>query len=255
MVELKELKQTWDELGQRDPMWAVLAEPDKKGNRWQTDEFFATGVSEINRLLANGGALGFPKNRLKALDFGCGPGRLTQALATHFDEASGVDIAPSMIQKANSLNRHGAKCKYFVNEASDLRLFPSERFDFIVSMIVLQHVGTEPAKKYIREFVRILAPGGLLVFQVPDSRVQEATVAPQPPLLIDRMHSMTPQFALNIYRAIRRRPKPLPAWEMHGVPRAEVERIANTAGGLILSCIPSDAAGKSWKDFWYYVTR
>lgn len=48
--------------------------------------------------------------RKHALDFGCGVGRLTQALAAHFDEVTGVDISPSMIKLAKKYSRHGDGC-------------------------------------------------------------------------------------------------------------------------------------------------
>ncbi len=54
--------------------------------------------------------ISFPKRR--ALDFGCGVGRLTQALARHFNIVDGVDIAPSMIELANQFNRSGGRCRY-----------------------------------------------------------------------------------------------------------------------------------------------
>ena len=44
------------------------------------------------------------------LDIGCGVGRLTQALSSRFDECWGVDIAPSMIESANKLNRCPDRC-------------------------------------------------------------------------------------------------------------------------------------------------
>ena len=56
----------------------------------------------------------------QALDFGCGVGRLTQALAEHFERVAGVDIAASMIARARQENRHGDRVRYVVNERSDL---------------------------------------------------------------------------------------------------------------------------------------
>ena len=42
------------------------------------------------------------------------------------------------------------------------------RFDLAYTRIVLQHVaGRDLARSYIREFVRVLAPGGIAMFQVP----------------------------------------------------------------------------------------
>jgi SAM-dependent methyltransferase len=93
---------------------------------------------------------------------------LTQALAEHFQEVHGVDIAPAMIAKAKELNRHGDRCIYYLNEVPHLRLFTDHTLDFVFSALVLQHLPGPLALGYIREFVRVTKPGGLVVFQIPD---------------------------------------------------------------------------------------
>lgn len=55
----------------------------------------------------------------KALDFGCGMGRLTQALTKYFEEVYGIDIAPSMIKLTEKYNRYDNKCKFFLNTTDD----------------------------------------------------------------------------------------------------------------------------------------
>jgi ubiquinone/menaquinone biosynthesis C-methylase UbiE len=108
-----------------------------------------------------------PKTNGAALDFGCGVGRLTQPLARRFTSCIGVDISQQMIQRAESLNRY-AQCRYVTN--SDTRLpFADASFVFVYSNIVLQHVPWRLSTDYLREFVRVLAPGGVLVFGVQDS--------------------------------------------------------------------------------------
>ena len=154
-MELKELQQHWDRFGRKDPLWAIVAWPEKKGNKWQLDEFFETGVREIAAVVESAEGLNIDLKRRRALDFGCGVGRLTQALANHFDEVVGVDIAPSMVKLARKYNRHGSKCTYHLNETDDLRLFPDETFDFVYTNIVLQHMLPVYAKSYIREFLRV----------------------------------------------------------------------------------------------------
>jgi SAM-dependent methyltransferase len=162
-MELGELQRHWDELGRRNPLWAILTGNEK----WELDQFFLSGDIEIARVLRYVGLLGIRVRPQRALDFGCGVGRLTQALCGHFFRASGVDIAPSMIARAEALNRFGGRCRYYVSTSDDLRLFADEAFDFVYSNIVLQHVRPVYAKNYVREFVRVLRPGGVAVFQVP----------------------------------------------------------------------------------------
>jgi SAM-dependent methyltransferase len=166
-MNLKELKTNWDEFGKQDPLWAILTEPTKKNNNWKPDEFFKTGEEEIKSILNYTESLGISSSRKRAFDFGCGVGRLTQALCPYFDECYGVDIAPSMIESANKYNRYGNKCNYYVNDSDNLSLFEDNYFDFIYSKIVLQHIKPEYSRNYIKEFLRVLAPGGLLVFQAP----------------------------------------------------------------------------------------
>jgi len=102
----------------------------------------------------------------RALDFGCGVGRLTQALGAAFERADGVDISETMIDLAREHNQLGDRCAYHVNLASDLALFPDASFDFVFSTIVLQHNPPAAATHYIEEFGRILAPGGIAVFDM-----------------------------------------------------------------------------------------
>jgi SAM-dependent methyltransferase len=166
-VDLDDLQSHWNEWGRRDPYWAIISRPDRRGNRWDLDEFLRTGVDEIDALLVWLQKLGVAVRAGRALDFGCGVGRVTQALARTFAECDGVDIAPSMIERANELNRFGDRCRYHVNDCDDLALFRDATFDLVYSVIVLQHIAPEFAGAYIREFTRVLAPGGVLVFQLP----------------------------------------------------------------------------------------
>ena len=139
-MNIKRLRRHWDALGKTDPLWANLTNDDKRGGKWDADEFFLTGEQEIEEVMDFVGSLSvtFPYGR--ALDFGCGVGRLTQALAARFDEVWGVDIAPSMIEAANRYNRHPGTCHYYLNDRTDLTRFEDGSFDFIYSNIVLQHM-------------------------------------------------------------------------------------------------------------------
>ena len=165
--EFRHLQETWDSLGAEDPLWAVLSAPGTRGNRWDPEKFFATGHAEITRLFDDLAARGVPMQLGRALDFGCGVGRLTQALAERFDRVDGVDIAPSMVAAARRFNRHGDRCAYHVNDRDDLSLFSDGVFDLIYSRITLQHIPPEFTKRYVVEFARVLSPGGVAVVHIP----------------------------------------------------------------------------------------
>jgi SAM-dependent methyltransferase len=160
-------------LAASDPLWAILSTPSKRGGRWDLAEFLETGEREVSKVIEVLQSLHLRLNFDLALDFGCGVGRLSQALARRFSSVYGIDIAPSMIEKARELNRFGG-CQYILNERDDLSVFPSEHFDFIYSNIVLQHMEPRYARKYLAEFLLVLKKTGVLVFQLPD---QPPTVA------------------------------------------------------------------------------
>lgn len=172
-MSLKALQRQWDRFGREDPLWAVLSVPEKRHGRWDEAEFFATGETEIAEILARARTLGaFPSPR-RALDFGCGVGRLTRAMASRFERVEGVDIAPSMLERARRYNLHGERCGFHLNERADLRLFEDASFTFVYASLVLQHVPADLAQGYIREMLRVLARGGLLVFHLPSEPFPE----------------------------------------------------------------------------------
>jgi ubiquinone/menaquinone biosynthesis C-methylase UbiE len=166
-MNLGDLKKNWEAFGERDPLWAILTDPSKKNNQWDLGEFFATGEAEVEVLIDAIAAFSEPLKYDVALDFGCGIGRVTQALCRRFKRCVGVDIAQSMISLAREHNRFADHCQYVVNDTDDLRIFEDNRFDLIYCNIVLQHIPPDYSTRYIREFVRVLAPGGLAVFQAP----------------------------------------------------------------------------------------
>jgi SAM-dependent methyltransferase len=166
-MKLDELAAHWNEFGRTDPLWAVLAVAGTENSGWDVNQFFESGRLEIAHVLHLLEQAGVTVKRRRALDFGCGVGRLTQALGEHFDQACGVDIAPSMIELAQKYNQLRIKCQYYLNRANDLALFHDGSFTFIYSVIVLQHMKPKYSKNYIREMLRVLAPDGVFVFQIP----------------------------------------------------------------------------------------
>jgi len=174
-VSLKDIQANWDAYGRTDPLWAILTYPEKKGGGWELEEFLEMGRVEISRVMRKAEFLPVKFKRKRALDFGCGVGRTTQALCEHFRSCDGVDIAPSMIKLANEYNRHGKRCRYHVNDRADLSLFEDGSFDFVYSIFVLQHMAPEYSRVYMREFVRVLKAGGLVVFQLPSSLMRTAS--------------------------------------------------------------------------------
>ena len=240
-MRLSATRKHWNRLAATDPLWAVLTEPDKKGNRWRIEDFFANGREEVAAQLRPVRQLHPTLRHGTALDFGCGVGRLTQALAGHFDEVTGLDISEQMLELARTHNRHGNQVRYVHNTPPDLRLFPDGSFDLVLSLITLQHMEPAYARSYIAEFVRVTAPGGVILFQIPAK-------TPRPPR--PRGFTLWPDtLARRLIRKGRRWLAIDPVMEMHAIPRAEVEEALRAAGAEILSVTSVDAAGgeiESW---------
>jgi SAM-dependent methyltransferase len=168
MMSLRRHKQDWEEMATVDPLWAIASDPARKHGGWQVDEFFATGEAETAGVLEAAQALGYPRQWESALDFGCGVGRITRAMASRFQKAVGVDISEEMIKRAREVNSDHTNCSFVLNVAPDLHLFASGTFDFIYCSLVLQHLPDQRlARRYIVELLRLLRPGGVLVFQMP----------------------------------------------------------------------------------------
>ena len=163
-MELKQVRKNWNALARSNPLWSNLT-----GDRaWDARNFFATGESEIEAVMETAEQLEIaPRRRERALDFGCGVGRLTQAIGRRFDRADGVDIAKDMLHEARRHDRSGGRCHYHLDTSGHLGRFEDGSFDFVYSVLVLQHMEPADALRYIAELVRVLAPAGLLVFQVP----------------------------------------------------------------------------------------
>src|SRR5438132_9346267 len=90
---LQKHKRDWEELGNLNPLWSILT-----GHReWDVNEFFLTGEQEIQAVMERAKLMEYPRTHEKVLDFGCGVGRLTRALANYFPQCYGVDISESMI--------------------------------------------------------------------------------------------------------------------------------------------------------------
>jgi ubiquinone/menaquinone biosynthesis C-methylase UbiE len=161
MTDLALIEASWDQAACENATFNILTDPNHKDG-W---EFFAHGQVEIDRAMERlDGLVECRKGR--ALDFGCGIGRLTQALASHFKRANGVDVSEEMVSRARSHNGSPGRVEYHANGK---RLpFADGTFDLVYSMIVLQHMPQEMQNGYVSEFFRVLKPGGVAMFHTPE---------------------------------------------------------------------------------------
>ena len=101
-----------------------------------------------------------PATRL-ILDAGCGTGGAMGWLA-EFGRSFGVDLHP------RALRLSAAKGRTRLARAGVETLpFPSESFDLVTSFDVLYHLRVSDDQRALREFARVLRPGGRLLLRVP----------------------------------------------------------------------------------------
>ena len=244
-MTLKHVQRTYEELGRNDPLYAVLSLKEAKNNRWDPEQFFARGRKEISAALEQLSRLGLKVNRGRALDFGCGVGRLTQALCEEFREAVGVDISSSMIEAARRFNRHGDRCRYLVNTTDDLAPLDDAAFDFVYSNITLQHIPPEASTRYISEFFRVLRAGGIALFQIPSGPRHD------PGTWGARLYSIRRGPMRRFWKRIRGKP-PV---EIHYVNRSLIEETIRGAGGRLVEARQEGSVRRSRVSMFYTAIR
>jgi SAM-dependent methyltransferase len=158
------MREDWNRRATEDAHYYVAF-----GRRQQSgDEFFDTAREQV---------LGFQKEmkRLapgnyrarRALEIGCGPGRLLKPMSAFFGEIHGIDVSDEMIRRAEE-NLAGVP-HIHVRPApnSNLAAFADDSFDFVYSYAVFQHIPSrEVVFGYLHEAVRVLKPGGILRCQL-----------------------------------------------------------------------------------------
>ena len=158
----------WEELATFDPLWAILNAPGTRYGGWDRDAFFATGVDDVGFAIRRLEELGLPARGPRALDFGCGIGRLSRALAAHYDHVTGVDISSTMVDLARKENSDVQNVEFVYNAAPNLEIVGDARFDLVYTRGVLQHLPDhEAVRTFVHEFVRILVPGGVACLHIP----------------------------------------------------------------------------------------
>jgi SAM-dependent methyltransferase len=128
------------------------------------DTFNFTGLTDFGRLrlLIEGCLPLTTMDHLRILDWGCGCGRLSRFMESHFgeDRVFGVDIDPVNIKwdQQNLDNK-----RYTLVAAEAALPFLDQSFDFIYGISVMTHLGLDDQCAWLRELHRVLAVRGILI--------------------------------------------------------------------------------------------
>ncbi|HEU5081462.1 MAG TPA: methyltransferase domain-containing protein [Opitutaceae bacterium] len=226
---------SWNELARKDAMWAVLSDEAKVGERWDPEAFFATGVSDVRGVMERLESLGLKPARTRALDFGCGVGRLTRALAPFFDEVVGVDVSDVMLEKARALRPLPKNVVLRHNPASDLSVISRGSLSFALSLIALQHVPEPQALSYIEGICDGLMSGGIAYLQL-STNLDESG---------DAKWSRDRSWSNRVYRWIRALFVPRPRrMDTHYCRLSKVSEILETKRMRLVAVLPDSSLPK-----------
>jgi SAM-dependent methyltransferase len=238
----------WDDLAATDPLWAVLSDPARKGGGWRLEEFLATGERAVSSALRRAEELGVPQTFERALDVGCGVGRITRALAARFGECLGVDVSETMVRHATRINADRPNCSFERLGAGELGELEEESFDLVWCVLVLQHLPRDEAERAIPALVSLVRPRGVAIFQMP-----YATRA---------LHRL--QLARRTYRLLRRsgvssefllRRTPLTPMRMITLSEERVHELVRAGGGQVVAAEAEGDVASPTPSRVYFVSR
>lgn len=130
-----------------------------------SEEFYANGERQAAKLARDIEALtGFTFESRRALDFGCGVGRLALPLAERCEHVYGLDVSRPSLDAADKRAK-----RLHVNNVEWLdadRLGElSGRYDLVQSLLVFQHIPSREGERILDTIVRGLRPGGVGAIQ------------------------------------------------------------------------------------------
>ena len=175
--QLLRMRRDWERRARENARHYVVTGQD----RWNDEEFYRSGMVTLEEEVLNdltNICQGRDPKQMRALEIGCGAGRVTRAFAGYFGEVYAVDISREMVRQARSAVAGFPNAHVFQNNGKDLsavRLKWWHRFgmggplemDFAFSFMVFQHIPSRAIiENYVREVHRLLRPGGLFKFQV-----------------------------------------------------------------------------------------
>jgi SAM-dependent methyltransferase len=161
----------WERLARKDPYWAVLSSDRFRTGRLTDEtreEFFRSGAEYVDllvRVIREHIDPHFAPAR--ALDFGCGVGRVLVPLAQVAERVTGVDISEAMLAEArrNSEARALANVE-LVKSDDDLSLVAGD-YDLVHSALVFQHIPVSRGERLFERLIGKTGHGGVCVAHFP----------------------------------------------------------------------------------------
>ncbi len=219
---LAHIQASWQKLGREEPHWSVLTTEEFKQTNLAAnhERFYASGNGNAGQFLHFLGRNGcFPDGVADktVLEYGCGVGRVTHALAQHFGRVYACDIsAPHLALAKQWTDGLGLTNLTFtqIQRPQDVLALP--KVHAVYTVIVLQHNPPPVIRMILQGLLSALLPGGVALFQVTTYREGYTFVA------------------RDYLRTARAR---LGEVEMHVLPQRRVFEIIAQAGCRVLEVL------------------
>ena len=157
----------WEKFGKTDPYFGVVSHDKYRRDRLtdeSREEFFESGSVYINQVLAKIRCHIEPDFTIKrALDFGCGVGRLVIPLSRIAQKVTGVDVSASMLDEAKRNCEARSIGNVTLVKSDDSLSLVKGKYDFIHSYIVFQHIPVARGQRIFERLIALLESGGVCV--------------------------------------------------------------------------------------------
>ena len=151
----------WEKWAQTQPFFSILTNPIFLIENWEEnrDQFWDSGYRDVEHLFTP------PSEAKNALEFGCGVGRITKAMAERCEQVVGLDVSPTMLKRAEEFAEGIPNISYRLSD-DELSALNGELFDFIYSYIVFQHIPEDRGAAIFDNLISHCAPGGSIAIHV-----------------------------------------------------------------------------------------
>lgn len=236
------LEKSWKHMGENDPFYSVITNNQFKSENVSEEVlenfYFGTGSKQLcdfvnEQLKALKGKSLEDFKELRGLDFGCGVGRNSIHLAPYFKELVGLDISEGVLLKAREIcQKQNIKNIDFYKSNDQITTFG--KFDFIFSVITLQHIPPPLMKDYIHQLLSMLNPKGFAFLQLP--------IAAHGYRFLEKQHL--------------EKEKKERSWNMHILPEKVVRKVISKENCTLLNLdLDFDVCGGKWKSAFFTIEK
>jgi SAM-dependent methyltransferase len=163
MTQKNEMLKFWNESDPQKARWLIV-----NADNWNKEiephmELILSGDPKVREHICN-----LQKQGCKALEIGCGIGRLMKPMTDFFDFVTGVDISSTMQAQGKDYlgDLYLSRTKIELVDENNKFNVPDASVDFVYSLVVFQHIPSlRIIDEYLSESFRALKPGGMIRVQ------------------------------------------------------------------------------------------